>query len=233
MILGHELCGHAKTTMAINPTSAATVFHQMSPGGDKTAVDIENRIRQEHNTGRGADLGTRIGDFDDPDGDIHAGSLIPLPTGTSLAAFLVELGVPVEAKLPRCVRQDFFFPCTAIPAKEAEMKQLQVVSRVMISDNGNQHFPWACRNDTSLGGKSFNIEGVFWHRASGTDTKQTIEKQWGVTAAAIDRANKVFGNGVDAAAPGQALAAGTMVVIPYKSGPGATRYFLTRGTGPC
>ena len=233
LILGHELCGHAKTTLPLNPTSTATLFHQMSQDWGSTAVDIENRIRQEHNATFNAGLGIRIGEFVDVDGDIHAGSLIRLPQAMALDDLLRALDVPVRYKYPRCVRQDFFYPCTTIPTEENAMRNTKIVSRVTITHNGNQVIPWSCRGNSFAQGMHFNIEGVFWYRTVSGDTKQTITNRWGVSINALNRANRLFGNGIDTTSNAQALTAGTMVIIPYKSAPGSTRYFLRRTKAPC
>lgn len=233
LILGHELCGHAKTTYPLSRTSPATLFHQMSQDWDQTAVDIENRIRQEHTAAHGANLGIRVGEFQDIDGNIHAGSLVQLPRAMSLASLLQELDVPVRYTFLRCVRQDYFYPCTTIPSAEADMRRVRIVNRVTITQNGNQAVPFDCVNNSFPQGTHFNIEGVFWHRSVSGESKRDLASQWGVTVRAINRANAVFGNGVHSIAAGQALTTGTMVVIPYKSAPGSTRYFLTPYTGPC
>lgn len=233
LILGHELCGHAKTTYPLSQTSPATLFHQMSQDWSQTAVDIENRIRQEHSAAHGANLGIRIGEFEDIDGNIHAGSLVRLPRAMSLASLMQELDVPVRYTFLRCIRRDYFYPCTTIPSAEADMRQVRIVNRVTITQNGNQAVPFDCVNNSFPQGTHFNIEGVFWHRSVSGESKRDIASQWGVTVRAVNRANAVFGNGVDSIAAGQALPTGTTVVIPYKSAPGSTRYFLTPYTGPC
>lgn len=232
LVLGHELCGHAKTTYPLNASSPATLDHQMSEQWDKTAVDIENVIRREHEAARGVSLGVRAGDFGDPDGDIHYGSLIQLPAATTPRDLLVALGLPVRYKLPRCVRHDFFYPCTKIPKGEAAMRRVKVINRITITDHGNQFVPWDCRSRRFAKGLHFNVEGVFWHRARAGDTKRSVAKLWRVRVSALDRANRPF-NSIHKLGAADALTAGQAVVIPYNAAPGTDRYFLRRGTGPC
>jgi hypothetical protein len=74
---------------------------------------------------------------------------------------------------------------------------------------------------------------VFWHLADGTETKTVIAARWGVTVAALDRANATFAPTVAALAPTAAVPAGTSVIIPYRLAPGTTRFFFTPVTGPC
>ncbi len=233
LILGHELCGHAKTTYPLNRASTAILEHQMSQNWGSTAVDIENRIRQEHNVAFNAGLGIRIGDFQDTDGDIHAGSLIRLPRAMALDDLLRALDVPVRYKYPRCLYQDYFYPCTTIPTAQNAMRNMKIVSRVTITHNGNQSVPWSCRSNSFAQGMHFNIEGVFWYRTVSGDTKQAIANRWGVSIAALNRANRLFRIGIDAMPNAQALTAGTIVLIPYKSAPGSTRYFFRRMNAPC
>ena len=237
LILGHELCGHAKTTSPLRKTLSFNPDHQMSQNWDQTAVDIENRIRQEHDAAFKTNLGVRIGEFQGMDPGVHAGSVVTLPKDMSLKELFRELDVPVRYTYPRCVREDYFLGCPTSPAgpssTTAEMRKIKVVNRLAAIDNGTLFVPWACVNKSFPKGTSFNVEGVFWYRAAKGETKTTIAKRWGVSIAAINRANRLFGNSVDGTANTTALKVGTMVVIPYKSAPGAERYFHTKSTLPC
>jgi hypothetical protein len=227
LILGHEMCGHAGATLPNMATATADELHQMTQAGNRTAVDIENRIRQQRDAASGTDLGIRIGEFQDLNDNVIAGSLVTLPRAMSLASLLLELEVPVRYTFLHEAAQSYFYPCTTLPSDEAALRQVRIVNRVVLTQRGDLAVPFDCVNNSFPPGTNFNIEGVFWHRSTGSQSKQQIAAQWGVTVRAINRANAVFANGVDSVAPTQALAAGTMVCIPYKSAPGSERYFMT------
>jgi hypothetical protein len=233
LILGHELCGHAMTTMRLNkPGGEVTYSHEMTKDWDKTAIDVENRIRREHSN-KGVDLGIRAGDFLDTDRNLHHGSLIRLPVSMQLLALLKKFSVPIGFHYARCTeRRDLFYlQCPAL-RQTKNLRKVPMLSRVAYRLRGNQKIAYACKDKTFPKGTYFAVEGVFWHLTTKGETKATIAAKWGVSIPKLDRANLGL-NTLSEFSKSDPLPANISVVIPYRGAPGKQRYFFSRYTGPC
>jgi hypothetical protein len=150
LILGHELCGHAMTTLPniSTPGRPTSVSHESTAGGDQSAVDIENRIRREHSR-PGADLGTRAGDFDDAEGG-HFGGIVQLPSAMTLMTLLSTLSVPVESQRPRCPIPSWYELCGAT----APIQSVPVLTRVALRTGGTLGLAERCSRGRSPPGRS-------------------------------------------------------------------------------
>ncbi len=231
LILGHELCGHAMTTLpnVSTPGRPISVSHESTAGWGQSAVDIENRIRREHSARLGTDLGTRAGDFMDVEGHIHFGAIVQLPAAMTLMTLMAALGVPTGSHRPRCPVPDWYNLC----GSTAPIASIPILNRVAYRTGGNFNVAERCLTRSFAAGDFFAIEGVFWHLADGTETKAAIAARWGVTVAALDRANNLFNPAIAALAPADAVPAGISVIIPYRLAPGTTRFFFNPTTEPC
>jgi Domain of unknown function (DUF4157) len=231
LILGHELCGHAMTTLPniSAPDRPPSVEHESTAGWNQSAVDIENRLRREHSAHRGTDLGTRAGDFSDVEGNIHYGAIVQLPSAMTLMTLLSKLGVPAGSHRPRCPVPSWHELC----GSRAPIQSIPILDRVALRTDGNFNVAERCLTHSFPAGTFFGVEGVFWHLADGAETKTSIATQWGVTVAALNRANMIFAPTVAALAPTAVVPADTSVIIPYRLAPGKTRFFFTAATGPC
>ena len=228
LILGHELCGHAMTSLPRGAKPGATRFaHESTAKWDESAVDIENRIRREHSAVRGTDLGIRAGDFTSLEG-IHHGATVALPKTMTLMTLLQELGVPATSHAARCDSADFYEHC----GSKAALPGAPILDRVVLTMANTDVF-LKCSTQSFAAGTLFSIEGVFWHLASGTETKADIAAKWGVTVAKLDKANKLFANGVDALAATASVPAGTSVIVPYNLASGTTRFFFKSAPHDC
>jgi hypothetical protein len=230
LILGHELCGHALTSLPniATPGRPVSVEHESTAGSDQSAVDIENRIRREHSSS-GADLGTRAGDFDDVEGNLHYGAIVQLPSAMTLKALLSTLGVPAGTHKPRCPVPNWYLLCGSTEPIES----IPILDRVVYRQDGKLNVAENCLTRSFAAGDFFGIEGVFWHLADGVQTKTAIASRWGITVATLDQANKVFAPTVAALAPTDPVSANSSVIIPYRAAAGTTRFFFTAATGPC
>jgi len=235
LILGHELCGHAKTTLPYleqpnRPVSS--YYHEMTKDWDKSAVDIENLIRREHSKG-GADLGIRVGEFYDPDDNIHQGSIVSLPKSMQLLKLLRKFNVPVGSHYAKCTTSPhvFYLQCPGVRHKK-NLKKVPMLSRVVYREGGEFHLPYACLWKVFSKGTHFAIEGIFWHLTSKGDTKASIAAKWGVKINKLNHANKEL-NGIDIVAKDDPLPENISVVIPYKWAPGKQRYFFQPGNRSC
>ena len=233
LILGHELCGHAGGTYPANRGMSAHQGYDHEMNRDPTsAVDIENEIRAEH-SGPGTDLGIRMGDFLDADGNKHFGSRIVLPRAMQLITLLQALNVPIGAFFARCVMNNdgaelVYTGCASVP--RTGLQHVRMLERVQSYTPWGQHVPYLCLWNTFSAGHNFAIEGIFWHRVVSGETKATIADRWGVTVQWLNRANRLFDPAVAALPDTGQLPAGTTLVIPYKWAPGTQRYFLERHT---
>jgi hypothetical protein len=230
LILGHELCGHAGVTSPNlqQPGNVVSFYHEGSAGWDSSAIDIENRIRREHSAARGVDLGVRAGEFITLEG-IHQGSVVALPRAMTLMTLMAELGVPVSTHRPRCPGANLFQTC----GSTAPLRAIPILDRVTFRQNANQEIGQGCLTRSFAAGTNFGVEGVFWHLAPGTETKAAIASRYGADLPALDRANRLFANGVDGLAATALVPANTQVVIPYKRAAGATRYFFQSSPDDC
>lgn len=101
IILGHELCGHARNWDA----EGNNTFHMQTPEGDRTSVDVENQIRREHSTATD-NLGVRRGDFQDATGASHNGSGYRVQSGDTLTTIAARVGIPAADVLTRMFREN-------------------------------------------------------------------------------------------------------------------------------
>lgn len=230
LILGHELCGHAQTSLPniSTPGRPSSIEHESTSKWDQSAVDVENKIRREHSTPSN-DLGTRMGDYRDVEGNIHFGSVVQMPSSMTLITMMDALGVPTTSHLPRCPVEDWYHLCGV----KAPIQGVHMLDRVSYRVDGNFNVAERCLTQSFAGGDFFAVEGVFWYLADGVQTKTQIAARYGVTMAALDKANKLFAPPVAAMAPDAKVAANTSVMVPYRLAPGSTRNFLTPGTGEC
>jgi hypothetical protein len=101
IILGHELCGHARKW----DTEGENTFHMQTPEGDRTAVDVENQIRREHSTVADS-FGVRKGNFQDATGASHDGSGFRVQPGDTLFGIAARVGIPRADVLNRVFREN-------------------------------------------------------------------------------------------------------------------------------
>lgn len=95
LILGHEMCGHARLGAG----------HGATQEGDRTAVDVENSIRREHSTVADS-LGIRVGEFADAAGGQHNGAEIIVAAGDTLSAIARRCGIPQANRRTAIFRGD-------------------------------------------------------------------------------------------------------------------------------
>lgn len=157
LIFGHEVCGHV--LMGRNG------HHEMTPSGEGSAVDIENRIRREHST-IGASLGIRKGEFradENEDGMNtigYEGSLYIVQRGESL------LGIARRCGIPRSSIPGHIFDSSGQWISESEIDSVDLEPDMMLL-----------------------IAGVFWHEVIKDETVSAIARQWGVPTRSVCRAN--------------------------------------------
>lgn len=99
IILGHEMCGHARRGRQDHEG------HFTSPEGDRSAVDIENRIRREHST-LADNLGVRKGTFVDAAGARHEGSVFRVSAGDTLSGIARRAGISRAGMLTHMFREN-------------------------------------------------------------------------------------------------------------------------------
>ncbi len=101
IILGHEVCGHAR-----NQTAPTAEEHRMNPGyGGGSAIDVENLIRREHSTTTN-DFGTRRGEFRDATGSRHFGSAYRVSRGETLSGIATKVGITTSSMLSHIWREN-------------------------------------------------------------------------------------------------------------------------------
>ncbi|MBV9790677.1 MAG: DUF4157 domain-containing protein [Chloroflexi bacterium] len=98
IIFAHEVCGHASLQ-----TTPTVTEHAASPEGNRSAVDIENRVRREHST-LADNFGIRRGNFRDATGTNHAGSEYRVSSGETLSGIARRVGIPQADRLTRIFR---------------------------------------------------------------------------------------------------------------------------------
>ncbi|MFZ1218002.1 MAG: DUF4157 domain-containing protein [Chthoniobacterales bacterium] len=121
IILGHELCGHARLG------ALPHVGHSTTPEGNRSAVDIENQIRREHST-TANDLGIRRGEFTSTDGARHFGSVYQSSAGETLATIATRVGIAVADRLSHIWREN------GAPITAATANTLAVGERLLIEN---------------------------------------------------------------------------------------------------
>jgi hypothetical protein len=121
LILGHEMCGHARRGRQ------AHSGHSTTPEGDRSAVDIENRIRREHST-VASNLGIRRGEFTSTDGASHFGSVYQTSAGETIATIATRVGIAAADRLNRIWRED------GTPITAATQNTLAANERLLIEN---------------------------------------------------------------------------------------------------
>lgn len=121
LIFGHELCGHA----GLGTVTGDRVMHSQTPEGDRTSVDVENRIRREHST-VGNSLGIRHGEFFYAVGMRRVGLVYKVAKGETLSEIAVRCGFSQSEILTRVFRESG----SAVTA--AERDAVQAGERLMI-----------------------------------------------------------------------------------------------------
>jgi LysM repeat protein len=159
VVFGHEVCGHARLQAGrMSPTG---VEHATTPQGDRTAVDVENRIRREHST-VASSLGIRGGGFQARDAAgtfaSHDGAVYRVASGETLSGIAIRCGISVVDMREHIWRF-----------------------------NGDQIT--AATQNTLAAGEDLLIEGINWHEVITGETMSSIATIWGITLASLKRAN--------------------------------------------
>lgn len=156
IIFGHEVCGHARLQ-----TAPTRVEHATSEAGDRSAVDVENRIRREHST-VASSLGVRRGNFQARNAaggfTNHIGGTYQVGSGETLSSIAVKCGIPV-ANL-----RDHIWRFNG--------DQITVATQNTVGTN-----------------ERLLIEGIDWHEVIRKENMSTIAKMWAVPLASLKRAN--------------------------------------------
>ncbi|MEA2174179.1 MAG: hypothetical protein QOD00_1771 [Blastocatellia bacterium] len=171
IIFAHEVCGHAR----LAPESSLS--HAQTAEGNKSTIDMENKIRLEHSTST-ENYGTRKGDFyaydpDNPNGfKKYYGSVYKVSAGETLSKVAQRCGIPAAYVSNNMFRANgAFIANDTEPVKEGE---LLLISR------------------------------IYWHEVRSGETLEEIAKMWGSTVSSLKRANPQVGEG-DKLKPGQRL----------------------------
>lgn len=120
IIFAHEVCGHARLQTA--PTD---IEHTPTPEGDRSAVDVENRVRREHSTTTNS-FGIRRGEFVDSTGRGHDGSVYRVSAGETLSGIARRTGLSA-AQITTDIFRENGDPVTA-----ATQNRVRVNERLMI-----------------------------------------------------------------------------------------------------
>jgi hypothetical protein len=157
IIFGHEICGHAR--LQAGPMDATAAGHSTTQQGDRTTVDIENRIRREHSTVANS-LGIRGGTFNAKNAAgtfvSHDGGVYRARSGDTLAGIASRCGI---ASL------------------------LDHIWRF----NGDQIT--AATQNALAAGEDLLVEGIDWHEVIAGETMTSIAAAWAVPLASLQRAN--------------------------------------------
>jgi hypothetical protein len=162
LIFAHEVCGHAW----LGRGQDRIIEHALTPQGDRTSVDIENRIRREHSRRTGDNLGLRRGVIDynldpDPARRKWRGSVYEVAEDETLSKIAERLGM-TEEQIPTFVRRKTGETVTA----------------------GEEVHP----------GELLAILGLHWHEVIEGETVERVARMWGRTPAAVLRANPQITN---------------------------------------
>jgi hypothetical protein len=158
VIFAHEVCGHVGVQTAKDEEE---YFHVETPSGDRSAVDIENRIRREHSTVTSS-LGVRSGDTGGILGGIYA-----IAAGETFASVSRRLGMP-----------------TGSSAFNADGEH----RRIMHWPSGDRIRRQDMASLFTAGTEIF-VEGIHWHEVIAGETWSSISRMWGVPVASLRRAN--------------------------------------------
>ncbi len=120
IIFGHEVCGHARLHNAFAPFG-----HVTSPEGNRSAVDVENRVRREHST-TGASFGVRRGGFTDAAGAFHFGGEYVVGAGESLSRIATRCGIG------QAQRRSLIFRAGGVAITEASEGTLAIGERLLV-----------------------------------------------------------------------------------------------------
>lgn len=155
LILAHELCGHGRIQTDVID------IHMSSEQGDRSAVDIENRVRREHSTVE-TNLGIRRGEFHtkEPGGktQMRFGGVYRVSSGETLTDIAVRCGIPAGDMINRSWR----------------FNDVQIAADA-------QHSVTA--------GEDIFIEGIDWHEVIREENMTSIAEMWGIPLASLKRAN--------------------------------------------
>jgi len=159
IIFGHEVCGHAR--LQTGPMGATQVGHATTPQGDRTTVDVENRIRREHST-VASSLGIRGGTFRarNAAGQFadHSGAVYRVSSGETLSGIAVRCGIAVSDLRDHIWRF-----------------------------NGDQIT--AATQDRIGAREELLIEGIDWHEVISGENMSRIAQMWDVPLSSLRRAN--------------------------------------------
>jgi hypothetical protein len=159
LAFGHELCGHALPQATVTREE-----HMTTRQGNRSAIDIENRLRREHSTVADS-LGMRRGEFLARNaGGVMApfvGGVYQVVAGETLSGIAVRVGIPL-----------------------ADMRNH------IWRFNGDR-ITVATQN-TIRAGERLLIEGIDWHHVIAGETLTSIAGFWNTTVAALRRANPRF-----------------------------------------
>ncbi len=153
------ILGHEICGHVLHPDSE-DYYHAQTPEGNVTAVDIENRIRREHSTAAN-NYGIRRGDG----AGGNAGSVVVVRANENGPALCTRLGIPQGAAAWNNGEHQWLF-----------------------SNWSGDPYDRDSYNAIAAGDRLF-ARGVFYHDVMAGETMAAIARMWGVTAAAIQRAN--------------------------------------------
>lgn len=222
IILGHEICGHVRRNLS--RPSPLRFTHTMSEDYDSSAVDLENAIRREHST-PSDNYGIRFGDFKDPAGNIHSGSVYMVKNAVSARDLERQLNIPhAMMKSPKNVEgmtESIFVNCTG---KKFDPHRPQTVHKHIFPHRGSEPVTFLfeeCTDHLFKTGEKLFLEGVFAHRVIAGETKLTVAKMWNVSPAALSAANLHISL-LDQLEVDKPLPIGMIVLIPYDRKAGKT-----------
>ena len=156
LVFGHELCGHALPQAGVTREE-----HFSTPQGNRSAIDIENRLRREHST-VGDSLGIRRGQFQARNAagvmTSHVGSVYRVASGETLSGIAVKVGIPVVDMLDHIWRFNG--------------------DRITVATQS-----------TLATGEELLIEGIDWHEVISGENLSSIATIWNISVGALKRAN--------------------------------------------
>jgi hypothetical protein len=157
LILAHELCGH----IDLRQRGVEDYAHLETPTGDRSAVDIENRIRREHSTQTDS-YGIRAGDT----GGFY-GSLYVVQQGDTLESVSRRVGLS-----------------TGPEVWDENGQHLHIIHW----PSGDHPYRDDI-NELFTPGTEIVIEGIHWHEVISGESWTSIARMWQVTYRALRRAN--------------------------------------------
>ncbi len=210
IILAHEMCGHVRLDLSKKDYD---YLHEHTEDYDKSAIDVENKIRREHSTSKD-NYGIRLGAFDDLDDNVHYGALVKIRKNMKISEIENMLNIPSGYYRPSNKDMRFVMKCKG---KKTTLKNLEIHKRIFSYDKTwmNLFISKTCRNVEFPKDSMFYMEGIFWHHTIKGETKARIAKMWSMNTKMLDNANAGFNN-FNTFKNNQQLPEGMKIIIPYR-----------------